>query len=90
MKNFLFIFLLACTQVMAQGLTSSSVGGRVLDDQSEALIGSTIVVTHQPTGSVYGATTDFDGYYRVSGLRSEEGVQWFLYQYLKQTCIQNQ
>lgn len=69
MKNFLFIFLLACTQVMAQGLTSSSVGGRVLDDQSEALIGSTIVVTHQPTGSVYGATTDFDGYYRVSGLR---------------------
>ncbi|MDG0967931.1 MAG: carboxypeptidase regulatory-like domain-containing protein, partial [Flavobacteriaceae bacterium] len=69
MKNFLLIFLLACTQVMAQGLTSSSVGGRVLDDQSEALIGSTIVVTHQPTGSVYGATTDFDGYYRVSGLR---------------------
>ena len=69
MKKLLLLFLLACTQVMAQGLTSSSIGGRVLDDQSEALIGSTIVVTHQPTGSVYGATTDFDGYYRVSGLR---------------------
>ena len=71
MKKLLILLLLACTQIMAQGVTSSSIGGRVLDDQSEALIGSTIVVTHQPTGSVYGATTDFD-YVEVNdnGLRS--------------------
>jgi hypothetical protein len=41
----------------------------VLDDQGVPLLGTTVIVKHQPTGSVYGATSDKDGFYRLSGLR---------------------
>lgn len=59
----------ASTLVFAQGVTSSSLGGRVTDNEGQALSGSTILVIHQPTGTQYGVVSDFDGYYRVSGLR---------------------
>ena len=61
--------VLATTLVFGQGLTSSSVGGRVLDDQGVPLLGTTVIIKHEPTGSVYGATTDKNGFYRLSGLR---------------------
>jgi hypothetical protein len=70
MKKLLTIVAaLATTLVFGQGLTSSSIGGRVLDDQGVPLLGTTVIVKHQPTGSVYGATSDKDGFYRLSGLR---------------------
>ena len=70
MKKLLSIVVaFASTLVFAQGVTSSSVGGRVTDNEGQALSGSTILVTHQPTGTQYGVVSDFDGYYRVSGLR---------------------
>ena len=69
MKKLSYLLLLLSTYTFAQGITSSSIGGRILDDQKEPLVGSNIVVTHQPSGTVYNVITDFDGYYRVSGLR---------------------
>ena len=68
-KLIYFILLLSIKLSFSQGVTSSSIGGRVLDSDGEPLAGSSILVIHEPTGSRYGVITDFDGFYRVSGLR---------------------
>ena len=54
----------------AQGVTTSSINGRVLDNNGGPLPGANIVATHVPTGSVYGAVTDFDGFYRITNMKS--------------------
>lgn len=54
----------------AQGVTTSTIAGRVLDNTENPLPGANVVITHLPTGSVYGAITDFDGFYRLTNLRS--------------------
>lgn len=48
--------------------TSSTINGRILDEQGNALPGASIRVIHQPTGSVYGAATDESGYYRIPNM----------------------
>ncbi|WP_299366033.1 carboxypeptidase regulatory-like domain-containing protein [Winogradskyella sp.] len=56
--------------LMAQGVTTSSMGGQVTDNNDEPLPGASVVAVHVPTGTKYGASTDFDGYYRISNMRS--------------------
>ncbi len=66
-----FVAILFMTAVsFAQGVTTSSINGRVLDGTETPLLGANIVATHVPTGSVYGATTDFDGFYRITNMRT--------------------
>lgn len=55
--------------VGAQGVTTASIGGRIVDDAGEGLIGATVVAVHEPTGTVYGNATDLEGYYRLSNMR---------------------
>jgi len=52
-----------------QGVTTSGLGGKITDDKSEPLTGANIVAVHTPSGTKYGAITDFDGYYRISNMR---------------------
>ncbi|MCL6272621.1 carboxypeptidase regulatory-like domain-containing protein [Muricauda sp. 2012CJ35-5] len=63
---FFFSFLILA---YSQGVTTSSIGGRILDGEGEPLLGTNIKVTHLPSGTLYGGTTDFDGYFRISGMR---------------------
>ncbi len=60
-------FITAIT--FSQGVTTSSIGGQVTDNAGEPLLGANIVALHTPSGTTYGAITDFDGYYRISGMR---------------------
>ncbi len=73
MKKISFLSLIALflmtASSFAQGVTTSSITGRVLDNTENPLPGANIVATHVPTGSVYGAVTDFDGFYRLTNLR---------------------
>jgi len=73
MKKITFLSLIALFLVtassLAQGVTTSAISGRVLDNTEGPLPGANIVATHVPTGSVYGAVTDFDGFYRLTNLR---------------------
>ena len=62
-------FLLTTFLTFAQGVTFSSVGGQVLDDQGVPLFGSNVVVKHLPSGTTYGVISDEEGYFRISGLR---------------------
>ncbi len=51
-------------------VTTSSMGGKVTDSSNEPIIGATIRVVHEPSGTRYNALTNVDGRYSISGMRS--------------------
>lgn len=61
----LLIFFVS--QAMAQ-ITTSSLSGKITAN-NEDVIGATIRVTHEPSGTVYGATTNANGRYSIQGLQ---------------------
>ncbi len=71
MKKLLLLAFLMGGLITAfgQGLTTSAINGQVTDDTNEPLVGANIVAVHVPSGTKYGAITDFDGYYRVPNMR---------------------
>ena len=62
--------LLLGASAFAQGVTTGGMNGRVLDNNAEPLLGANVVAVHTPTGTTYGAITDFDGFYRISNMRA--------------------
>ena len=52
----------------SQGVTTASIGGKVTDANGEPLIVATVVAVHVPSNTTYGVVTDFDGFYRKSGM----------------------
>ncbi len=64
----IFIFLLMGAFVQAQ-VTTSQISGLAQDAKGEVLIGASIIATHIPSGSQYGAVTREDGRYNLIGLR---------------------
>lgn len=70
-KFYLAVVALFCTAIaFSQGVTTSAISGQVTDENGEPLGGASVVAIHVPTGSTYGAATDFDGFYRISGMRA--------------------
>ncbi len=65
----LLIFFVS--QAMAQ-ITTSSLSGKITAN-NEDVIGATIKVTHEPSGTVYGATTNANGRYSIQGLQPYGG-----------------
>lgn len=63
MAAFLFIAAALNAQV-----TTSGISGKV-SSKDEPIIGATIVATHTPSGTTYGAVTNIDGRYNLSGMR---------------------
>ena len=76
MKYFLPLVILLATVLIsgpypdlyAQGTTTASMNGKVSDENGEALLGATVVVVHEPTGTEY-ATVSSNGFFRLSNLR---------------------
>ncbi len=74
MKRLSF-FLMAClclltAGMMGQGSTSSSMSGKVIDQETkEGLVATDVIVTHIPSGTVYGVSTDLEGFFRIPGMR---------------------
>ena len=68
-------FILACIALTAVFCTASaqsttaSLFGFVTDGEGKPLVGATVVATHQPTETVYGAISDRNGAFRIQGLR---------------------
>jgi hypothetical protein len=60
--------LLAAAPVLAQD-TSSSISGRVLDASGQPVVGATVQIVHEPSGTTKTATTDASGRYAAQGLR---------------------
>jgi len=68
--KFLTVILAIVTVVSALGQsTTSAINGRVLDQDGQALPGATVKAIHLPTGGVYGASADVEGYYRIPNMQ---------------------
>ena len=61
--------LLAGITAFAQ-VTTSSLGGRVVDQNGEPVIGAAVVAIHEPSGTSYGSITNADGLYTIQGMRT--------------------
>ena len=70
-KNLLIAALLiSSTAIFAQGVTTSSVNGKITDNNGDALPGANVVAVHTESGTKYGASTDYDGFFRISNMRA--------------------
>ena len=75
MRNPLKSFLLAIITMFAgiaasAQVTTSSLGGRVVDQNGEPVIGAAVVAIHEPSGTSYGSVTNVDGLYTIQGMRT--------------------
>ncbi len=74
MKKITFYLTVAClllgVTAFAQGVTTGAINGRILDGNAEPLAGANVVAIHTPSGTIYGAIADFDGFYRVPNMRA--------------------
>ena len=70
MKKLLTFFLamIASISLMAQ-VTSSSISGKITDNNRSALAGATVVATHVPSGAQYYSVADANGTYRLLNIR---------------------
>ena len=64
-----FAAMLMSVAAFAQ-VTTSALGGRVVDANGEPVIGAAVVATHEPSGTVYGVVTNNDGRYAINGMRA--------------------
>ena len=55
--------------VSAQGVTTGSLSGKVLDAQQQAVAGASVIAIHLPSGTTYEATTRGDGKFSMPGMR---------------------
>lgn len=69
-KLLLALMCFVMTSAMyGQGSTTSSMNGKVVDNNGAPLPGANVVAIHTPSGTRYGAATDFDGLFRISNMR---------------------
>lgn len=67
--GFMLILLFTDSNIIAQGLTTASINGRVKDADGEPLPGANIVAVHTPSGTQYGASTRINGLFNLPNLR---------------------
>lgn len=69
-KQILFIaFALISSGLFAQGITTASISGSVVDGNSEKLFGANVIAEHTPSGTKYGTITNDEGRFRLPNLR---------------------
>ncbi|PEN13138.1 TonB-dependent receptor [Longibacter salinarum] len=71
--RFLACLAIACLwmapSVLAQGVTSASLNGLVVDETGESLPGANVVAVHEPSGTQYGVSTRSDGRFAFPSVR---------------------
>ncbi len=63
-----FCLVLSSSTLFGQ-VTTSSISGKVTDSTGEGLIGATVKAIHEPSGTVYGTTTNESGRYFIPAVR---------------------
>lgn len=65
----IFLILLFPFSAFSQGMTTASMNGTVKDTEGTVLVGASIKVVHNPSGSVVGARSNKSGRFNAVGLR---------------------
>jgi outer membrane receptor for ferrienterochelin and colicin len=65
----MLLFIFVSLAMFGQGATTSSMSGKVVDITGKALPGATVVATHVPSGTLYGATANSEGFFLMQGMR---------------------
>lgn len=65
----MLLFLFMSVLIYGQGSTTSSMSGKISDGQGGPLTGATVVATHVPSGTMYGATVNNQGLFAIQGMR---------------------
>ncbi|MBP8726704.1 MAG: carboxypeptidase regulatory-like domain-containing protein, partial [Saprospiraceae bacterium] len=68
LTKILWILLAFTSTLSAQGVTTSSIGGSVRDEQGQPLLGATVRAIHVPSGTIYGAITNDNGRFLIQGV----------------------
>ncbi|MEL7601355.1 MAG: carboxypeptidase regulatory-like domain-containing protein [Proteiniphilum sp.] len=68
LRSLAVVFLLMLTTALTAQITTSSMSGRV-SDADGAVIGATVIATHQSSGTTYGAVTNLEGRFNLNGMR---------------------
>ena len=71
LRNLIFLAfsLLAVHAATAQGTTTASMNGEVVDENQQPVVGATMVAVHQPSGTQYANVTGSNGYFRLANMR---------------------
>jgi len=72
LQLFLFVALIAAiapAALNAQGVTTSSMTGTIMDQTTEPLIGANLIAVHTPTGTSYGTSTNDDGSFGIPNMK---------------------
>ncbi len=67
-RSIAVIFSLLLATVLNAQVTTSSMSGRVTDAEG-AVIGATVIATHQSSGTTYGTVTNLEGRFNLNGMR---------------------
>lgn len=70
MRSFLSAVMLVIAATVNAQVTTSSMSGKLVDTNNEVIIGATVQAIHEPSGTHYGAITNFDGRYSIQGMRA--------------------
>ena len=71
LRLFLLIFVFSLSSLAhAQGVTTATLNGRILDEAGRPLPGATVIALHGPTGVPSGVFSRDDGRYNIAGLRT--------------------
>ena len=63
------LYLILPVVVMAQGVTTAAFAGRVVDVDGNPVLGASITIVHEPTGTKYTTMTRGDGRFDMPGVR---------------------
>ena len=72
MKKRLLLWMLFLTLggvAFSQGVTTSSLAGKVVDEKGEPVMMASVLAVHTPTGTEYGAVTNDDGRFEIRNMR---------------------
>ncbi|MCH8123927.1 MAG: TonB-dependent receptor [Bacteroidetes bacterium] len=65
----ILVLTLIAPRANAQGVTTAAISGVVKDDQGGPLPGANVVALHEPTGTMYGASTRLSGAYSLLNMK---------------------
>ncbi len=68
LKKLMVAFLVVLTTTLNAQVTTSGIAGKV-NSGGEPIIGATVMATHTPSGTVYGAVSNVDGRFNIVGMR---------------------